>query len=83
MNEDNLKFKETEKSALLPHKSHCANPCHFSAVLSHIWMVDVPHEYHTLGMLQHFPSYQNTALKKNCCSDMMRIDLFLPYAVRM
>lgn len=38
-------------------------------------------EYHTLGMLQHFPSYQNTASKKNCYRDMMRIDLFLPSAV--
>lgn len=43
INEDNLKVKENEKSALLAHKSHCANPQHFSAVLSHIWMVDVPH----------------------------------------
>lgn len=78
MNEDNLNVKE--KSALLPQKSHCANPCHLSAVLSHMWWTCLI-EYHILGMLQHFPSYQNTALKKNCYSDMMRIDLFLPSAV--
>lgn len=36
-------------------------------------------EYHTLGVLQHFPSCQNTALKKNSYSDMTRSDLFLPY----
>ena len=40
-------------------------------------------EYHTLGVFQHFPSYQNAALKKNSYSDVMRSDLFLPYGIRI
>lgn len=64
MNEDNLKVKETEKSALLPHKSHCVNPCHFSAVLSHIWMVAVPHWMPHPGNASALPLLPEHCLKK-------------------
>lgn len=72
-------LEKTEEFALPPNKSDCANSCCLSAVLSHIWMVDVSH---TLGTFQHFPSYQNPVLKKNSYSDVVS-DLFLPCGVHI
>lgn len=73
-----------KKSLHCYHKNHIVqiHVIYLQCWVTSGWWMCLP-EYHTLGMLQHFPSYQNTALKKNCYSDMMRIDLFLPSAVHV